>query len=537
MQDTHYKWRTLSNPFLYNTSTTSSGIIGHVSGRAKDIINIVYSDQSAIILSGAPGIGKTALLRYLQTLPTDSWSWRQEEEIIPLQDQRILNGIQFAQIDLAPLESIYQSSTERESYQRFLEQCGQALQQIYQNEDQEALTDLKSIRDFLRQMKRNFPDIRCFVMLDNIDRLGLEPPPFLQGNTRAKTPQELGIALLDSCGAIRALTGLIDEFRNFGVILALESLPRARMDAQFSHVSADPAHFSTTPLQAFTWSDAQAFLAQMPEQFGVDWAQQFAERGGTTIFSPAEQQWIHEQAGTHPYILQQFCLHMFYFKRLRAERHEQWTDIEEEDKPYLIQQVKTQIITFLNRLWKRLLGALETEAVDADTRELFFNFISSLAGKKAGETFTSASWNDLGTEIQYILSNEGIVRYDHFQPVYYPGALLSDYLTQKVDESGIATARQARLIINFPEKPSEPILLSKLEYSILKALLQQHPKRSTEAELVKAGWGTTVESKTFTQRMYQLRKKLRGESKHEIIVNHYGGFYSLPHPEWLQILE
>lgn len=535
MQDTRYKWRTLSNPFLYSTSMTGSGIIGHVSGRSKDIINIVYSDQSAIILSGAPRIGKTALLRYLQTSPTAPWSWRQEEEILLLQNQKVLNAIHFAQIDLTPLESIYQNSTEKEIYQQFLEQCGQALRQIYGSENQETPIDLKSIRDFLRQMKRNQPDIRCFLLLDNIDRLGLDTPSFLQRNTRAKTPQELGIALLDSCEIIRALTGLIDEFSNFGVILALESLPRAKMDAQFSQVSADLAHFSTTTLQAFTWNDAQAFLAQTPEQFGDNWKLQFAERGGTTIFSPCEQQWIHEQAGTHPYILQQFCLHTFYFKQLRAERDDQWTDIEDEDKPYLIQQVKTQIITFLNRLWKRLQGALDT--VDADTRERFFSFISSLAEKPIGETFTSTAWNDLGTDIQYILSNEGIVRYDPFQPVHYPGALLSDYLTQKVADTGAITARQTRLIINFPEKPSEPILLSKLEYNIMKTLLQQYPKRSTEAELVKAGWGATVESKTFTQRMYQLRKKLKGESSHEIIANHYGGFYSLPHPEWLHLLE
>src|SRR5947209_17479181 len=122
---------------------------------------------------------------------------------------------------------------------------------------------------------------------------------------------------------------------------------------------------------------------------------------------------------------------MFSFKQLRAERYDQWADIETEDKPYLIEQVKTQIITFLNRVWKRLQAALETIDTDnkADMKEKFYTLIDSLAGKKANETFTTEAWNKLETEIQYILSNEGIIRYDHFQPVHYPGALLTGYLT------------------------------------------------------------------------------------------------------------
>ena len=54
---------------------------------------------------------------------------------------------------------------------------------------------------------------------------------------------------------------------------------------------------------------------------------------------------------------------------------------------------------------------------------------------------------------------------------------------------------------------------------------------------MRAGWNRIIESKTFTQRMYQLRKKLKGGSGIDIIMNHYGGFYSLTHPEWLQFLD
>jgi len=535
MQDMNYKWRTLPNPFFYNDTNASSGIIGRVSGRSKDIMNIIYNDQSAIILSGAPRIGKTGLLRYLQTsLQPQSGSWCQEEDLVYLLDHKTLSTTYFVQIDLIPLESIYQNVALQEVYTRFLQQCGEALQKVYQIDDQPPPTDLKSLRGFLRHMMHNQPDRRCFVMLDTIERLGMDTSSFFQGNTNAKTPQERGIALLNDCGAIRVLTGLIEEFRNFGVILSLESLPRAKMDAQFTHVSADLTHFATTTLQIFTHSDTHSFLKQHPEQFGDEWAQRFREQAGEVIFSLAEQAWIYKQAGSHPYILQQFCLQAFYFKQLRAEQHNHWLELEEEAKPSLVEHVKAQIITFFNRMWKRLQGALATVA--PDTRDTFFKFITSLSEKNPGEAIPARTWNELGIEVQYILYNEGIVRYDPFQTVYTPGALLSDYLLQKVAEVDAITGRPPQLIIKFPEAVSEPLLLSELEYRLVKTL-QLHPKRCPEDELMRAGWNKIIEGKTFTQRMYQLRKKLKGNSDTDIIINHYGGLYSLLHPEWLQFFE
>src|SRR5262249_36198618 len=147
---------------------------------------------------------------------------------------------------------------------------------------------------------------RCFVMLDNIERLGRSSMGF-HLDSRARTLQERGIALLDHCDAIRTLVDLIDEFLNFGVIFAIESLARPSAGDQFTHVSADLARFTTMTLQVFTWEDAQVFLAQGPESFGISWASAFKKLGGSNIFSTEEQQWLLKHAGTHPYLLQQFC--------------------------------------------------------------------------------------------------------------------------------------------------------------------------------------------------------------------------------------
>jgi hypothetical protein len=523
-------WHMLSNPFSYHDSSANSGILGRISGRSRDIVNIIYNDQSAIILSGSPRIGKTALLRYLQT-PLQAYSWRQEPAIVHLLNQDILNTTHFVQIDLVPVESVYQEADQKEVYARFLQQCGEALQRVYCIDDQPP-ADLKKLREFLRRVEQEQPEARCFVILDNIDRLGLDTS--LQDTTTARTPQERGIALLDKCGAIRALTGLIEEFRNFGVILSLESLPRSGVDAQFTHVSADLAHFATTTLQIFTREDTCAFLAQKPEDYGDEWCRQFKELAGETIFSPAEQTWIYEQAGSHPYILQQFCLHTFSFKQLRARQYTQWQDLEAASRSALVEHVKGQIVTFLKHLWKRLQTA--SSLLSTDTRDTFFKFLLSLAEKQPGEAIPAQLWEELGSEIQYILYNEGIVRFDPLQPVYTPGALLRDYLLQKLAETEAVKVRTPRLIINFPEQPAEPMLLSDLEYRLLKTL-QQNPKRCPENELMRAGWNRLIEGKTFTQRMYQLRKKLKGDGNIDVITNQYGGFYSLPHPEWLQFVE
>lgn len=540
MSDSHGTWTLLPNPFFYSETKATTGILGQVSGRHRDIINIVYNDQSAIILSGAPRIGKTALVRYLQAAErAESWSWRQEVELTKLLEPEILKTTHFVQIDLSPLEDIYQivvpSELKKKLYDCFLEQCGRALYELYKIEKRDIPADLRNIRVLLRHMRSHQPKMRCFVLLDNIDRFGIDTPAFLLENTSAHTPQERGIALLNNCGAIGALVGLLDEFRNFGVILALESLPRASVDAQFLHVSADLARFATTTLQAFTYEDALAFLKQRPEQFVNEWAQDFKERGGDSIFDAIEQEWLYRQAGTHPYILQQFCFHAFYFKLLRADRsNKKWMGLEEEDKTYLIERVRGTIITFLNYMWRRLQTALDT--VSIETREVFIKFILSFEESSAFTCIEPEEWNKLGPEVQYILYNEGIVRFDPLQEVHYPGALLRDYLLQRAKELEGVRDQPSRLIIKFPQGESEPMVLSELEYRLVKTLLQQR-RQYTESELMKAGWNRLIEGKTFTQRMYQLRKKLKGHTQIDVIVNHYGGLYSLPHPEWFQFLD
>ena len=359
-----FDWLVLQNPFskiskqtiltptVLNEKVTPEHIIGRVSGRRLDITRIIMNEQSAIFLVGTPNIGKSMLLRYLQNHPAAEWSWR--DELADLQGQMNLEDIHFIQIDLTPLEGIEASD---ELFAMFVKQCIKALYEVYQPSPQ-ALSkqyDLKELRSLLRTINRESPGARYFFMLDSVERLGMPGlPSFPLGSSRAETSQERGLALLDRCNAIRTLVELIDEFVIFGVILSIESLPRPKIDDQFHHISLDLARFTTMTLQTFTWEDTAKLLSQEPENFGASWANMFQALGGRSIFSQSEQEWLRLQAGTHPYLLHQFCLYTFRFKQEYASIHNSWPELQEREKTQLSESINESLSPFLAHTWQRL---------------------------------------------------------------------------------------------------------------------------------------------------------------------------------------
>jgi hypothetical protein len=536
------EWKVLSNPFR-GRPEIGEMIIGHVSGRSGDIQEIVMGGQSAIILSGVPYIGKTSLVRYLQRPLSAEWSWRDELASLDIYSSIGLNEIHFAQIDLTPLEGIANVASLLES---FVAQCIAALQSVRPH-DSDEYTDIdrKGLRELLRRMTRERPDARYFVMLDTIERLQQPDMPALTIPSKAQTPQERAMALLDDCGAFRLLVDLMDEFTQLGVILSIDSQPSPKIGDQFTHVSADLARFRTMTLQTYTYEDTQLLLAQKPESFGAGWARQFRDAGGDLLFSDSEQMWLYEQAGTHPYLLQQFCFHTFHFKREYTLRQGSWSDLQKNDREQLIERVNERVSTFLDRTWKRVKESLDVSS--QETKDRFYDFIAESRGKSAREEIGPEIWNQLGLELRYILYSEGIIHYDLLQPIYYPGSVLLNYLAQKAQEQGklstpvVLPQSQAmmsnanELIITMPGKEPVYLELSLLEYHLIKTLLR-YPKRCTEEELMKAAWGRIIGKQVFTQRMHHLRKKLREYSEgEEVIENRYGGFYLLNHAEWFHL--
>ena len=527
-------WKLLRNPFQ---ALPESGevITSRISGRKADIQEIVSGGQNAIILAGAPHIGKTSLLRYLLRPAGPGWSWRDELE--DLRPYLKLDEVSFAQIDLLQLEGVTDAD---DLLMPFIAQCIAALQSMWPQVTG-TYSGLKGLRELLRYMSHEYPDARYFTVLDNLERLqGPDMPP-LKEATQAKTPQERGLALLDDTGAFRVLVDLLDEFPQFGIILAIESLPSPRISKQFIHISADLARFRTMMLQVFTQEDTLRFLAQGAESFGEEWARQFREAGGNVLFSPDMQVWLYESAGSHPYLLRQFCFDTFHFKREYALKQGFWSDLQKDDREQLIERVSERVSTFLDRIWKRIGASMD--ASSPETREKFYDFISRSKGKSANDVVDSVTWNQLGSELRYILYSEGIVRYDPLQPVHFPGSLLLNYLAQRVEEqdrtirpaisyrSHATTNSDNELIITLPGKQPQHLELSLLEYALMKALLHQPGKCSEEA-LMRAAWGKFTSKQVLTQRLFHLRKKLRETCGEEMIENIYGGSYTLKHPEW-----
>jgi hypothetical protein len=523
----------ISSPILRKEKGAPEYIIGHVSGRLIDISRVITNEQSAIFLVGTPNIGKSTLIRYLQNNPSAEWSWR--DELVDLQGQLNLGDIHFVQIDLTPLEGIENSD---DLFSSFVTQCTKALFDVFKPELRTLSKqyDLKELRSLLRVINREIPGARYFFILDSVERLGYGMPKPELGDTKAQTPQERGLALLDRCNAIRTLVDLIDEFSVFCVILSIESLPRPKIDDQFHHISLDLARFTTMTLQAFTWEDTVKLLSQEPENFGGKWSKMFKALGGRYIFSQSEQDWLLQQAGTHPYLLHQYCLYTFRFKQEYASIHNTWSELHDREKNQLSESINENLSPFLAHIWQRLEEVLNNSG--QSTNDKFYEFMGLLKHKRATDEIDPSIWYDLGYELRYILYSEGIVRYDRLQPIHFPGLTLSRYLVQKANnlQSVLPVPIAGRyLTVNPPEEQSVVVSLSELEYRLLKTLIQ-HPERCKEEELMKGTWGMIIDRPRFTQRMHQLRRKLKEQGiRVEIIENSYGGFYSLKHPEWLKL--
>lgn len=528
-------WNSLSNPF---TDDRSQIIAGRVSCRSIEIHDIIASRQSALILAGRPNIGKSTLIRYLQLSPTASWSWRNELEE-GLYNRKTLDTIHFAQIDLKPL--LVDFGDGNDLLRVFIEECTKALYRAYKPGENFSDLTLKGLYKLLNIISNDATEeTRYILILDNIERLGELYMQLSNIKSETKKPQEYGITLLDRCRAIRTIIDLIDEFKLFGFILSIESLPKARVVDQFTYISADLARFTTKTLQIFTMGDTQRFLAQRMIDF----------RSGThtnrndndladesSLFSKEEQSWLLEIAGTHPYLLQQSCYYLFQFKAYSVE------SVKLQNKDQLLAIIYEQVGTFLSRTWKRLQEAISNSTNIEKVDKQFQAFITLCASKTPISTFELSFWDSLDPELRYILYSEGIVRHDLFRPVYFPGTILRDYLMQQVERNkastvqGILTPGEHGHWLHIVRSGVETrhIALSKLEYRLLKTL-RQHPDYCTEQELIQGAWDRGTERANFTQRLHKLRKKIEESLDGiDIIENRYGGIYSLVHTEWLEL--
>jgi hypothetical protein len=540
MQQNHSperNWLTLSNPF---SMLDEQSTIGHMSGRSTDIKEILSSTQSEIVLAGAPHIGKTTLIHYLQLPPDAVWSWR--NELADSFSRQKLEQTHFVQIDLAHLEDI---TDKNDLLDTFIQRCTCALQLAYKKEKAPSETmNLRKLVQLLHEITRVTPDARYFLMLDTIERLGKFGLSSFARPSKAQRPQEYGLALLDHSNAISTLVNLIGEFRVLGFILSIENLPRTKMVDQFAHISANLAGFATMSLQIFTREDAKKLLAQEPANFDKRLAALFREAGIDSIFSEKEQQWLLQTAGTHPYLLQQFCFYIFHLKQEQAQAANCWMELDDISLRQATDWINERLSTFFANTWNRLQEAMQS---DQETRAKIINdfqeFIEVISQPQQDIDILPETWNSWGSEFCYILQSEGIVRYDALKPIHAPGDLLRRYLVQKAREIGVPAVSSSLshaimgkgyslTIVRGSQKERLP--LSELEYHLFRTLLQ-HPKNCTDTELMIAAWGKEIERPVFTQRMYHLRKKLRERCETEIIENRYGGLYSLNHAEWFQL--
>jgi Transcriptional regulatory protein, C terminal len=545
-------WSTLPNPFLRSKvaqpllydGDAPEIVSGYVSGRVPDILEIIDKRQSAFILQGAPHIGKSTLIKYLQS-PSPEWSWR--DEVLALQPNEIaqadihLDSIHFVQIDLSLLEtrlienlSVY-----------FEQECVRKIHEVYQSNRKAFPIELKTggLRELIREITKQQPNARYFVMLDTIERLGRLGVQLLGEEVEQQVPRDRGLAILAQANILAKLVELNEEFPTFGAILSVDTLPSPDIHHQFSHVhpNVSPylARFEPITLKTLTLESAQQFLQQGPESCGSSWAKRFHASHAKYIFSQEEQIWLLEQAGTHLYLLQHFCFRAFKIKQRELDVQGKWPSLGENSKIYVVEKVNEQLSTFFMDLWNRLQEAFASSSQPQEIRNKFRSF---LIASEPNKMINTKMWDQLGSKIRYILKNEGTVCFDQFERVHYPGAILLDYLRQKVlddkNYSVLSTASPLKgfwLTITCPGSTPKQLSLSEREYGIMYTLLQ-HTEPCTQETLMIGAWGRIIDRPAFTQRIYHLRRKLKdGCNQTDVIKNSYGGSYLLHHPEWFHL--
>src|SRR5260370_33393026 len=105
-------------------------------------------------------------------------------------------------------------------------------------------------------------------------------------------------------------------------------------------------------------------MVQGAEKFGTNWESMFKNLGGNYNVSRSEQAWLRQQAGTHPYPLQQLCFHMFRFKQEYASIHSTWPELQARENLQLIELINENLTTFLAHTWQRLQEELENNSQD-----------------------------------------------------------------------------------------------------------------------------------------------------------------------------
>ncbi len=291
-------------------------------------------------------------------------------------------------------------------------------------------------------------------------------------------------------------------------------------------------------------SDTIAFLAQPIRDFrSTSTSAQKKHTKDTDfddipLFSSDEQAWLLKIAGTHPYLLLQCCSYLFQFKA-----YSKGGSLQDAEKSQILTTIYEQVSTFLSNTWNRLQEAIQKSSDTAGIERQFQAFVSLCAYKEARDVIDFLYWDSLHQELRYILYSEGIVRYD-LGPTYYPGTILRDYLVQQMKvHSAISPAIEKStmlehrhlLLISRPGMTIREIPLSKLEYRLLKTLMQ-YPDHCTEQQLIQTAWENGTERANFVQRLHKLRKKLEVQlDGTDIIENRYGGIYSLTNPDWLEL--
>jgi hypothetical protein len=475
----------------------------HFVGRLEALRHLLRVLPSIVGITGPEYIGRTSLLRFLNDPRAyDRWQRTVPNPTAARQVVAQLRQWRFFYLDLRRF--LTTNDTQERSYE-FLRALDRALRQFLHEPgiDGDTPATTEGTFDLVRRIRRNLStgplaEQQVCLLLDSADLL-MRNSPACQRN-----PEHwLGNTSIPTTVAL-----LVETAPNFGVVLA--ATQSAIDQRELSSISPVWARMVPMRLGPLTAEEARVLVALTPDDAPA-WQR----------FSPEEQDWLLEQAGTHPYLLQGLCYLMFEAHHDHREATGQWEPLTDAEREEVLHMAHHTFDSICLRIGKEIAQRIWPKEPEVD-------LLHKLAR-------TLIAHHNMATEYDL---RDALKGYGLLVPYQSrPCELFVASVSRNAEFSRAAAPTVApppppavaagRIRVRMPDGAWRVVRLSPLEYRLLAALKRAGSAEVSREALMTAGWGQPVSLSTFSQRLHQLRRKLHDVLGADCIENTYGSGYRL----------
>jgi len=224
----------------------------------------------------------------------------------------------------------------------------------------------------------------------------------------------------------------------------------------------------------------------------------------------------------HPYLLQGLCYLAFEAHREHWEETHCWEPLTAREREEVAHTARQVFSLVCARIGKRIARRVWPKEPEAD---LLLRLARALSPRRGAP---------LEPELREHLWNEGLLVSPHGRPcelfvscISHGSERTTAGVTAPVTPTPPLAVVPGRVRLRASTGEWRIVRLSPLEYRLLAALKHAAGTEVSREALMDAGWNEPVSLSTFSQRLHQLRRKLRDVLGDDCIENTYGSGYRL----------